>query len=660
MSGSPAAKRPSAQIPRSGLILQRQELRLIIFFCAGRGVYSSSVLPMYVRGPTTSSTFDESCPDAMLERILKQYWGYDEFLPLQREAMDCAMEGRDSVVVLPTGGGKSLCYQAPAIAQDVLALVVSPLISLMKDQVDGLRECGVPAVRLDSSQTSKERGEARKSLQDEKVKLLYVSPERAVGQNLPRILGGQQPSLIAIDEAHCVSMWGHDFRPEYRALSGLRAQFPGASMHAFTATATPRVQHDIAETLGLENPEMLVGSFDRPNLIFRVRRREDQFKQVTEVLDRHENQSGIIYCLRRKDVDGLCKSLNSAGYATLPYHAGMGDAERKRNQDAFVRGDADTIVATVAFGMGIDKSNVRYVVHAAMPKSLEHYQQESGRAGRDGLEAECWLFYSGSDYYVWKHILQDLPAEPKRIALKKLSSVYRYCTTATCRHSAILNYFGQSLDKDRCEACDVCLGEIEGMEGGRAKKTAQKILSCVARLDQRYGGSYTADVLIGSKSERVLQYGHDDLSTWGLLSDYPKRQVQSWIDQLVGAGCLLRTQPYRVLKLTERGGRVLRGEYVPQLSRPPEKKTRTAQPELEGWEDVDGELFEHLRELRKKLADNRRVPAYIIFNDASLREMAARKPETKEEFLQIKGVGKKKCRQYAKTFLSAIATFRGG
>ena len=604
-------------------------------------------------------TMSDHDPADTLRAILSRYWGYEDFLPMQREAMECGMHGRDSVVVLPTGGGKSLCYQAPAVHREGMALVVSPLISLMKDQVDALRECGVRAARLDSSLAAAEKKDVLRAIRQDEVKLLYVSPERLLSERFSAIIGDRQISLIAIDEAHCVSMWGHDFRPEYRALGSLRDRYPEASIHAFTATATPRVRRDISKALNLESPRMLVGSFDRPNLVFRVRRRTSRLKQVRSVIDRHRDQSGIVYCLRRSDVDDLCRSLSSCGYSALPYHAGMSDEERKSNQEAFLRDRANIIVATIAFGMGIDKPDVRYVVHATMPKSLEHYQQESGRAGRDGLEAECCLFYSGSDYHVWKSMLGDLAPAPRRIALQKLSAIYRYCTTATCRHAAILDYFGQSLDKSDCEACDVCLGEIKSMDEEDALETAQKILSCVARLDQRYGASYTTDVLVGSQSERVLQAGHDDLSTWGLLDSYPKRQVRSWIDQLIAQECLVRTQPYKVLKLTEEAAEVLRGNSTPRLSRPPEKKTKKAQPELQGWEDVDGELFEHLRELRKRLADRRGVPAYIVFNDVSLRQMAARKPSNREEFLEIKGVGKKKCARYAEDFLTAIDEFTG-
>ena len=605
----------------------------------------------------TTELFPDDTSVEELRQTLEKYWGYEDFLPLQKEAMQCAMQGRDSVVVLPTGGGKSLCYQVPALRLPGMGIVVSPLISLMKDQVDALRECGVAAARIDSSLRASQRRAVIEDVRRGEVKILYASPERILSERFLGLIAGLEVSLIAIDEAHCVSMWGHDFRPEYRALGRLKEQYPNAGVHAFTATATPRVRRDIAEALRLESPEVLVGSFDRANLVFRVRPRQSRLSQVRKVLDRHRDESGIIYCLSRKDVDGLSESLTENGYSALPYHAGMSDAERKRNQEAFLQDEVHTIVATVAFGMGIDKSDVRYVIHATMPKSLEHYQQESGRAGRDGLEAECFLFYSGSDYYVWKNILADMPDEPRRIALSKLSEMYNYCTTAVCRHGAILGYFGQSLEKDKCGACDVCLGEIKGMEEKEALLTAQKILSCVARLGQRYGANYTADVLLGSRSERVLRAGHDRLSTYGLLDDYSKRQVRNWVDQLVGQDCLVRTQPYRVLKLTERAGEVLRGERVPMLSRPPKKKTRTAQPKQEAWEDVDTGLFEHLRGLRKRLADQRSVRAYMVFNDVSLRQMAARKPESREEFMEIKGVGEKKCARYAETFLSAIREY---
>jgi len=467
-----------------------------------------------------------------IREALVKYWGYDDFLPLQKQAMECVSRGRDSVVVLPTGGGKSLCFQAPAVTMQGLTIVVSPLISLMKDQVDALKECGVPAARIDSSLSAYEQQAVFSAIRNKKLKLLYLSPERIVSDGFVELLRETGVSFIAIDEAHCVSMWGHNFRPEYRQLGLLKEVFGDITIGAYTATATEQVRNDIAEQLHLKNPKMLIGSFDRPNLVYKVRRRANIMKQVCAVLDRHKGESGIIYCIRRKDVDAMCARLAAKGYSVAPYHAGMTDEDRKKNQDSFITEKVETIVATIAFGMGIDKSNVRYLIHTGMPKSLEHYQQETGRAGRDGLEAECCLFYSGGDYGIWKSLMSDMEPEAQKIALVKLNRMYNYCTGGICRHKAILRYFSQELDKTNCSACDICLGELDCIDD--ALQTAQKILSCVLRLEQRFGGSYTASVLIGSREKRILENNHDALSTYGLLSNYEKHTVHDWIEQLEG------------------------------------------------------------------------------------------------------------------------------
>ncbi|HLB74617.1 MAG TPA: DNA helicase RecQ [Sedimentisphaerales bacterium] len=594
----------------------------------------------------------------MIENIKKSlaaYWGYRDFLPLQEEAMQCIAGGRDSVVVLPTGGGKSLCFQAPAVTMAGLAVVVCPLISLMKDQVDALAECGVPAGRIDSSLSFEEQRDVLAGVHNKKLKLLYLSPERLVSEDFLAVLRKVRLSFVAIDEAHCVSMWGHDFRPEYRQLGLLKKLFPGVTIGAYTATATEQVRRDIAEQLSLDEPEMLIGSFDRPNLIYKVRPKGGIVKQVRDVLDRHKGESGIVYCIRRKDVDGMCAELASKGYSVAPYHAGMDNADRKKNQDLFINEKVDTIVATIAFGMGIDKSNVRYVVHTGMPKSLEHYQQESGRAGRDGLEAECCLFYSDGDYGTWKFLMKDMEAEAQEIALIKLSEMYSYCTGGVCRHKAILRYFGQDLGKANCEACDVCLGELGRIDD--ALVTAQKILSCIVRLDERFGGSYTASVLIGSREKRILENGHDALSIYGLLSDHSKDAVHNWIDQPVGQDYIQKGGEYNVLTVTPKGRQVLSGQATPRLLRPAEKPAKVAKVAADSWEGVDQGLFEALRKLRKTIAEKRGVPAFVVFGDAALRDMARRRPTTQAGFLQVKGVGQTKSKQYGKTVISAIKDY---
>ncbi len=592
-----------------------------------------------------------------IAEILRRHWGYSDLRPLQREAMASVLRGRDSLVVLPTGGGKSLCFQAPALALPGLAVVVSPLISLMKDQVDALTDSGVAAARLDSSQTADEQSDVVAAIRRGELKILYVSPERLLMNGFAHFLAGQKLSLIAVDEAHCVSMWGHDFRPEYRQLGGLRQAFPRVAIHAYTATATRQVRGDIVEQLRLRAPEVLVGSFDRPNLIYSVESRaDDGLRQIRAVLDRHAGESSIIYCIRRADVDAVAEKLAGAGYRAAAYHAGFSDEARRDAQDAFISEEADVIVATVAFGMGIDKSNVRAVIHAGMPKSLEHYQQESGRAGRDGLDAECVLLYGPGDYGVWKYIIEQSESEEaKQIAMSKLGDIVAYATGAVCRHRALLHYFGQELEGESCNACDVCFGDLELVDD--ALVLAQKILSCVHRLEERYGGDYTAAVLTGSREERILASGHDALSTYGLLADEPKKRVRDWIEQLVGQGYLAKEGEYNLLAITPSGRRVLRGEETPRLLKPAAGVARAATAGADSWEGVDRSLFDTLRVLRRGIAEEKKVPAYIVFGDAALRDMARRRPTTVEGFLEVSGVGEAKARQYGETFVAAIREF---
>jgi ATP-dependent DNA helicase RecQ len=593
--------------------------------------------------------------DALAE-VLRKYWGYDRFLPLQAEAMNCVLEGSDSVVVLPTGGGKSLCFQAPAMCLDGLAVVVSPLIALMKDQVDALRNCGVPAAFANSTLSARERRRVAEDVRAGRLQLLYLAPERLLTEGTLEFLQTARVSLVAIDEAHCISSWGHDFRPEYRGLGVLKEVFPQVGVHAYTATASEKVRQDIAQQLHLADPQFLVGSFDRPNLVYSIQRRSERLKQIRQVLDRHPGESGIIYCIARKDVDQTSAALKELGYRVLPYHAGMTDDDRRRNQEAFLEEEVDAIVATVAFGMGIDKSNVRYVIHAGMPKSLESYQQESGRAGRDGLEADCCLFYSGQDYGIWKHIIQESEPAAYEGAMRSLSAMMDFCTGVRCRHRAIVEYFGQRLENASCGACDVCLGHLDLVDDPLT--VGQKILSCVLRLRERFGGDYTAKVLRGSEDQRILQQGHNQLSTWGLLSNESVRTIRDWIEQLVSQEFLEKVGEYNVLSVTPEGRRLLKGEVSPQLLRPAKAaKAAKAKVAADSWEGVDRGLFDELRRVRYEIAGAQNVPAYVVFGDAALRDMARRRPSSPDGFRNVKGVGEKKLADYGQTFVNRIVAY---
>ena len=596
-------------------------------------------------------------PPALFAAVAR-HWGFDTLRPLQEQAIRATLTGRDSLVVLPTGGGKSLCYQAPAVVRGGLTVVISPLISLMKDQVDGLTRIGVPAVRLDSTLTAKERNAAEQEIQRGTARLVFTSPERIVNTETPRFLQECGAHTIAVDEAHCVSHWGHDFRPEYRQLSRLREFFPTSAVHAYTATATERVRHDIVEQLGLRNPEILIGDFDRPNLTYRVLPRLDALGQVREVLDQHRNEAGIVYCLRRKDVDDMTAALKAAGYKALPYHAGLTPDDRRKTQEAFAAEEADVVVATVAFGMGIDRSNVRFVAHAAMPKSIEHYQQETGRAGRDGLASECVLLYSGADFITLKSITeksaQEAGAAPEFLAatLKHLDEMARYCRGAVCRHKALVGYFGQDYATENCKACDVCLGDTT--EVPDAQLMAQKILSCVARVKEAFGIGHVIDVLRGSNTEAIRSRGHDQLTTHGLLREVPKADLRDWVYQLIGQGVLAQAgDEYPLLKLTPVSWAVMRGEQTARLiqldRRAGERDSSGALPA-----GADAELFETLRQLRRQEAGRASIQPYQIFPDTVLAELARGRPTTEGAMRRISGVGDYRLQAFGRLFLDAI------
>jgi ATP-dependent DNA helicase RecQ len=598
--------------------------------------------------------------------------------------MHAVLDRRDSLVVLPTGGGKSLCFQAPALVDDEtdaatdlqvrradphgpsrsrrgFALVVSPLISLMKDQVDGLRVDGVAAAFLNSTQTSSERDAVVASLREDRCRLLYVSPERLVGEGsagFRRMLGQCGVRFVAIDEAHCISQWGHDFRPEYRQLWQLREDFPGASLHAFTATATERVRHDIVSELRLRDPLVMVGSFDRPNLTYRVLRRGSLHKQIEMILARHDGEAGIIYCGSRREVESLAEWLRGEGHEALPYHAGLSDQMRAAHQEAFLDERADIVVATVAFGMGIDRSNVRFVIHASAPRSPEHYQQEAGRAGRDGLPAECVLIYSGADFVRWRQMLEN-NGEYTESARTLLRDMERYAAGTRCRHRSLVEYFGETWARGECGACDWCLKELDAVDDSTT--LARKILSCVARVRQSYGIAHVSDVLLGKASDKVVAAGHAELSTFALLKQESGAAVRGYIEQLVAGGWLAREgEPYPVLRLTGSGAALLKGEGSCELFRelqPVKGKARTRGAGSASF-GGDPDLFNALRDVRLRLARERGVPPYVIFHDTTLQQMAERRPATVDDLHDIYGVGAKKAADFGDAFLDAIRTFR--
>jgi ATP-dependent DNA helicase RecQ len=601
-----------------------------------------------------------------LKQIVLKHWGHPAFRPLQEDAMRAVLDGRDSLLVLPTGGGKSLCYQAPAVLRGGTTVVVSPLISLMKDQVDGLQACGIPAVQIDSSLSPQERFSFEQDVRDGAIRLLFVSPERLMMPDFCNLCRQAGVTTFAIDEAHCISHWGHDFRPEYRMMSKIKEVFPGASVHGYTATATEQVRADICRQLALTKPLVLVGNFDRPNLTYRVLRRANMDKQIVDILTRHTGEAGIIYCLRRRDVDEIHAMLKQQGRKSLPYHAGMDAEERKRGQEAFINEECDLIVATVAFGMGIDRSNIRFIIHASMPKSVEHYQQETGRAGRDGLEAECVLLHSGRDFMTWKSILEKSAQENEVSddflpnALKHLGDIDNYARGAVCRHRALVGYFGQTYEGTNCGACDLCLGDVEIAPD--AVVIAQKILSCVARVKERFGISHVMSVLRGEDTDRVRTLQHDQLTTYGLLKEHPKQVVRDWIRQLIGQGVLMQTQDeYPVLKLNLASWEVMKGKQQVRLVQPVSKgrkeKVKQSRADVVSWLGVERNLFETLRKWRFELAKQTQKPPYVIFSDETLRQLARVRPSDSEKLRAVYGIGDAKLRTYGALVLAIIKQY---
>ena len=589
--------------------------------------------------------------------VLAAIFGYSEFRSHQREIIDHVVAGGSAFVLMPTGGGKSLCFQIPALLRDGTAIVVSPLISLMKDQVDALRANGVAAAYLNSSLSSAESSEVISALRSGRLDLLYVAPERLMLDGFLELLGSVKVALFAVDEAHCVSQWGHDFRPEYVQLGQLPELFPDVPIIALTATADDQTREDVRRRLRLEASPIFVAGFDRPNIRYTVAEKRQAPQQLERFVADRPGDSGIVYALSRKRVEQVASRLKKAGVAAAPYHAGLPAIERARVQDAFLRDDIRVVVATVAFGMGIDKPDVRFVVHYDMPKNIEGYYQETGRAGRDGLPAEALCLYGLQDVVTARMLIENGgSAEQVRIELHKLNAMVGFAEATTCRRRVLLGYFGEPSDRD-CGNCDVCLDPPQLYD---ATVDAQKALSGVFRTGQRFGIGHVIDVLRGHETDKVREWDHHQLSVFGIGAEQSADHWTAVIRQLIHHGCLRQDiAAFSALKLTDTARPVLQGEAQLMFARARAKAPRAAKSAgrsiaLDGA-DVDESLFERLRELRRTLAAEQSVPAYVVFSDRSLADMAARRPSTSEEFLGCHGVGEAKLERYGEVFLRQIA-----
>jgi ATP-dependent DNA helicase RecQ len=599
-------------------------------------------------------------PPLTPESILKQTFGYEQFKPLQREVIRNVLDRRDTMAVMPTGGGKSLCYQIPALIFPGLTVVVSPLIALMKDQVEQLTQLGVPALFLNSSLSYEDYETNMARVVKGEIKLLYVAPETLLTSRLYGLLGTVSLDCLTIDEAHCISEWGHDFRPEYRQLVQVRKRFPKAVCLALTATATQRVREDIKTTLGFSGSNEFIASFNRENLFIEVRRKKDPASQAIQFLQGFPGQSGIIYCFSRKQVDDLASLLQRNGFSVRPYHAGLTDEQRKQNQELFIRDDVQIIVATIAFGMGINKPNVRFVLHYDLPKSIEGYYQEIGRAGRDGLRAHCLLLYGYGDFIKLKHFVDQKEEAERVVALHHLDALKRFAESDQCRRIPLLAYFGEKFSTQNCGMCDVCSGssavpgtQAEGVTLRQADITilAQKFLSCVVRTGQHFGATYISHILLGLEDEKIHNNGHQNLSTFGIGKELPRKQ---WLEigrQLVEMGLLAKDPQFGGLSLTARGHEILKS-----------RETITGFLEIEAPkqgapEKYDQELFELLRQKRKELADSAGVPPYVIFSDRTLLEMAAYYPMSPAGLTKIFGIGTVKASRFGNLFLTLIRDY---
>ncbi|MFM9957995.1 MAG: RecQ family ATP-dependent DNA helicase [Phycisphaerales bacterium] len=658
--------------------------------------------PHDVDTPPGPRSHEPEVSDERLIDVIRSVWGYDTLRPMQAEAIRASLDQRDSLVVMPTGGGKSLCYQVPPLLTGRLTVVVSPLIALMQDQVSGLRLAGYPAAALNSHVPADEASRIRSDARSGALKLLLIAPERLLLDGTISWLRGlgDRVGSIAVDEAHCISQWGHDFRPEYRRLAELREHLPGLALHAYTATATPRVREDVAKQLRLRNPLVLVGRFDRPNLTYRVIPRTRAVEQVSRVLARHEGRAAIVYCISRKETEALADALSGKGLDARAYHAGMTPDQRTKVSEAFKAERLNIVCATVAFGMGIDRGDVRCVIHAAIPKSVEHYQQETGRAGRDGLPSECVLLHSAADFERWRNLMERSAAEtgatPESLAaqLELLRHIKGVVSTGRCRHRGLSEYFGQPYLApvgeqastpaelpSGCGACDVCLGELDEIADSHV--VAQKIISCVYRVGQNFGAGHVADVLRGKLTPKVTERGHDRLTTFALLRDLPKETIVSCVHQLVDAGALqVSGGEYPVITMTGTSREFLNGTRRARLleakREPVTEPTRARAgrggggggggggsvggarglegPAVELSKD-ESALFESLRGLRREIAAELGVPPFVVFADTTLEELCRVRPSSMESLATVKGIGRKKLEQFGARFLEYVGTW---
>nr|WP_153641766.1 MULTISPECIES: ATP-dependent DNA helicase RecQ [Morganella] len=603
-----------------------------------------------MRSCVSTAEVINTLPDA--DAILRQVFGYQQFRAGQSDIIDTVTGGRDCLVVMPTGGGKSLCYQIPALMLPGLTVVVSPLISLMKDQVDQLRLLGVEAGYLNSAQTAQEQQKVLEGCHNNRIKLLYVAPERLLMSSFIRQLQQWQPSLLAVDEAHCISQWGHDFRPEYCAIGELRQHLPGVPVIALTATADNTTRSDICSRLRLSDPLIHISSFDRPNIRYTLVEKYKAFDQLWMFVRGQKGQCGIIYCNSRNKVEDVAARLQKRGLSVAAYHAGLDNSQREWVQDAFLKDNLQVVVATVAFGMGINKSNVRFVAHFDIPRNIESYYQETGRAGRDGVSAEAVLFYDPADMAWLRRCLDEKPAGPQKdIEQHKLNAMGAFAQAQTCRRLVLLNYFGENRQTP-CGNCDICLDPPKQYDG---LVEAQQALSCIYRAGQRFGLGYIVDVLRGSNNQRIREYGHDKLAVYGIGKDKSQEHWVSVLRQLIHLGLITQNiANYSALQLTESARPVLRGEVPLQLAVPRIQNIKPRQTARSYGGNYDKKLFAKLRKLRKSIADEENIPPFVVFNDATLIEMAEQCPVRANDLLLINGVGERKLERFGDAFMALI------